>query len=265
MSMPMKSTPRPARIWPMCWAWGFFTKTMHTTPTKAIIGARAPTSRAMSSPVTVVPMLAPMMIHTAWFRVIMPALTKPTTMTVVAEEDWITAVMAAPTSTPRKRLAVSRSRISFILLPAAASRPELIICIPWRNRARPPSSPRISVIPIFSFPFPRSPYKKKDIARIRLPGCRLCPAFPCVFSAVSAPMLRHSVFLFYSLKLFQFYYRKTNRHRQHFLLRFNNVLTLPLKGAKKRPLGAAFLSTSSCLRPAPSGRPGTRRRRSSGR
>ena len=37
--------------------------------------------------VTVVPMLAPMMIHTAWFSVIMPALTKPTTITVVAEED----------------------------------------------------------------------------------------------------------------------------------------------------------------------------------
>lgn len=32
-----------------------------------------------------------MMIQTAWFRVIIPELTKPTTMTVVAEEDWITA------------------------------------------------------------------------------------------------------------------------------------------------------------------------------
>lgn len=79
-----------------------------------------------------------MMIQTAWFRVIIPELTKPTTMTVVAEEDWITAVMPAPTRTPRKRLAVSRSRISFILLPAAASRPELIICMPYRNSARPP-------------------------------------------------------------------------------------------------------------------------------
>ena len=109
-------------------------------------GASSPTSRAMSRPVTVVPMLAPMMIHTAWFRVIMPALTKPTTMTVVAEEDWITAVMAAPTSTPKKRLAVSRSRICFIRLPAAASRPELIICMPYRNRARPPNRLKKSVI-----------------------------------------------------------------------------------------------------------------------
>ena len=78
----------------------------------------------------VVPMLAPMMIHTACVSDIMPALTKPTVMTVVALDDWMTAVIAAPTSTPRKRLLVSFSRISFIRSPAAASRPELIICIP---------------------------------------------------------------------------------------------------------------------------------------
>ena len=146
MSMPMNSTPSPVRICPMCWSRGSLTNTISTTPRKANRGASSPTSRAMSRPVTVVPMLAPMMIHTAWFRVIIPALTKPTTITVVAEEDWITAVMAAPTSTPRKRLAVSRSRIPFILLPAAASSPALIICIPWRNRASPPNSAKISVI-----------------------------------------------------------------------------------------------------------------------
>ena len=138
ISMPINSTPRPAMIWPMWWALGILTKTTMATPMKAKRGARAPTSRAISCPVIVVPILAPMMIQTAWFRVIIPELTKPTTMTVVAEEDWITAVMPAPTRTPRKRLAVSRSRISFILLPAAASRPELIICMPYRNSARPP-------------------------------------------------------------------------------------------------------------------------------
>ncbi|CUO21471.1 Uncharacterised protein [Flavonifractor plautii] len=78
----------------------------------------------------VVPILAPMMIHTACFSVIMPELTKPTTMTVVAEEDWMTAVMPAPTRMPRKRLEVSRSRMPFMRLPAAASRPALIICMP---------------------------------------------------------------------------------------------------------------------------------------
>ena len=69
----------------------------------------------------------------------MPELTKPTTITVVAEEDWITAVMPAPTATPRKRLAVSFSRICFMRLPAAASSPVLIICMPYRKSARPPN------------------------------------------------------------------------------------------------------------------------------
>ena len=161
MPIPINNTPNPARIWPMCWSFGSLIKTISTTPTKANIGASSPTSRAMSRPVTVVPMLAPMMIQTAWPRVIIPAFTKPTTITVVAEEDWMTAVMAAPTSTPKKRLAVSRSRILFIRAPAAASRPELIICIPCKNNARPPSSPNISEMPISFFPFSRSPSRQE--------------------------------------------------------------------------------------------------------
>ena len=118
--------------------------TTSVTPQKAKSGASAPTSSAMSWPVMVVPTFAPMMIHTACRRVIMPELTKPTTMTVVAEEDWITAVMPAPTATPSRRLLVNRSKIRFMRLPAAASSPELIICIPYKNSARPPRSPRIS-------------------------------------------------------------------------------------------------------------------------
>ena len=39
------------------------------------------------SDVVVVPMFAPMMTPTAWVRLSSPALTKPTTITVVAEED----------------------------------------------------------------------------------------------------------------------------------------------------------------------------------
>ena len=68
--------------------------------------------------VTVVPILAPMMMPTAWVRLMMPALTKPTTMTVVAEELWIMAVTAAPTRTPSRRLLVSTPRSLCILWPA---------------------------------------------------------------------------------------------------------------------------------------------------
>ena len=99
-----------------------------------------PISRATSCPVIVVPMLAPIIIHTACLRVISPELTKPTTITVVADDDWMTAVMTAPTSTPRIRLEVSFSRIPFSRSPATASRLLLIICIPHRKRPSPPSS-----------------------------------------------------------------------------------------------------------------------------
>ena len=128
--IPIKRTPIPAIMPPMCWAFLFLKNTIGTTPTKAIRGARAPISKAMSCPVMVVPMLAPMIIHMAWFKVIRPEFTNPTTMTVVAEEDWIIAVIPAPTKTPKNRFAVSRSRICFMRLPATASRFVLIICIP---------------------------------------------------------------------------------------------------------------------------------------
>ena len=61
---------------------------------------------------------------------------------MVAEEDWTAVVISAPTRIPMNRLAVSRSKTDFIPLPAAASRPELIICIPWRKRASPPNTPK---------------------------------------------------------------------------------------------------------------------------
>ena len=60
---------------------------MAATPKKANNGANAPISRAMSCPVMVVPILAPIIIQTACFNVIIPELTKPTTITVVADED----------------------------------------------------------------------------------------------------------------------------------------------------------------------------------
>ena len=123
-----------------------------TTPIKANSGAIAPTSKAMSWPVMVVPMLAPMITPTAWRSVIMPEFTKPTTITVVAEEDCITAVMTPPTSTPKMGLDVRRSKMRFIRLPAAASKPEPIICIPYRKSPRPPSSINKFVIVIPQFP-----------------------------------------------------------------------------------------------------------------
>ena len=86
--IPIKRIPRPARIWPISWA--FFCALMNrtmATPAKANSGAIAPTSSAINCPVMVVPMLAPMIIQTACLSVIIPELTNPTTITVVAEDD----------------------------------------------------------------------------------------------------------------------------------------------------------------------------------
>ena len=65
VSMPINRMPRPARIWPMCCNLARFTKTIRNTPPKATTGASAPTSRAMSRPVVVLPTLAPMITQTA--------------------------------------------------------------------------------------------------------------------------------------------------------------------------------------------------------
>ena len=68
--------------------------------------------------VTVVPMLEPMITPTACFSVIIPELTKPTTMTVVAEEDWITAVTPIPSKKPLNTLLLIFARMVCNLPPA---------------------------------------------------------------------------------------------------------------------------------------------------
>ena len=50
-------------------------------------GAMPDTSRAIRTLVMVVPMLAPKMTPVAWARSMIPALMKPITITVVAEDD----------------------------------------------------------------------------------------------------------------------------------------------------------------------------------
>ena len=88
--------------------------------------------------VTVVPMLAPMMMPVACRRLIIPAFTKPTTITVVAELLWMIAVTPAPTSTPSKRFEVRISSTRCKRLPANFCRPSAIDSIPYRNIPSPP-------------------------------------------------------------------------------------------------------------------------------
>ena len=98
--MPMNRRPSPSRIWPtICLRLLPLRNMKSTMPTAASRGPRieglsrakktlsdemSPSRRSCA--VTVVPMLAPMIIPTVWGSFMMPALTKPTHITVVAAE-----------------------------------------------------------------------------------------------------------------------------------------------------------------------------------
>jgi hypothetical protein len=73
-----------------------------------------------------------------WVRVSRPAFTKLTTMTVVADDDWIRAVIKTPVRTPVTLLVVMAVRILRKLSPANFCRPSLMIFIPYRNNPKEP-------------------------------------------------------------------------------------------------------------------------------
>ncbi len=92
---------------------------------------------ATSCPVIVVPIFAPKMTVAACVSVIIPALTKPITMTEVALELCITAVVAAPTPTPNNLLFDAFVKSDFNFLLPRASRLELIIVQAIKNMPTP--------------------------------------------------------------------------------------------------------------------------------
>ena len=87
-------------------------------------------------------MLAPIITPMAWRSVIRPALTKPTSMTVVALLLWMTAVTAAPTTTPLSSVDVRADSTLLILSPAARRSPSPSSVMPYKKRPRPPRSPK---------------------------------------------------------------------------------------------------------------------------
>ena len=153
LSIPNISTAKPRRIVPTSFLRELFVKVRSTIPTSARIGEnelglrRLIKKLLLSIPVRlkihdviVVPILAPIMIPTACVSFMMPEFTKPTTITVVAEDDWITAVTHMPRSTAFHLLEVRFSRICSSFPPDTLASPSPITCIPYRNMARPPSN-----------------------------------------------------------------------------------------------------------------------------
>ena len=120
-----------------------------------------------SQAVAVVPIFVPIITDIACLRVSSPALTKPTTITVEAELDWIKAVMPAPTRQPTMRFFVIDSRMFLSLLPAAFFSPSDIWIIPNRNRPSPPATPKIISWTILI------PYRALRILCVVISGSRL--------------------------------------------------------------------------------------------
>ena len=99
--------------------------------------------------VTVAPRFAPKIIKTDCVSVISPELMKPTTITVVSEDDCISAVTPVPRARPTMGFPVTFFRRSLSLWPARFSNAPPIRFIPKRKRARPPISVSPSKISIF--------------------------------------------------------------------------------------------------------------------
>ena len=129
MSMPRKRKPKPMTTCPQWltvrWRLKFITSPMMMAGkmTELIL-------KATNCPVIVVPIWAPQMMPMDCSRFRSPAFTKPTTITVVAAEDWITEVTPTPVSTATNRFLAKRRRMERILVPATFCKPSLIKVMP---------------------------------------------------------------------------------------------------------------------------------------
>ena len=162
ISIPNIRIANPSMIAPISCFFSLFTNMIRMTPISASIGEKEVgfnsciKKLSLSIPVrlsiqevTVVPIFAPMMTPTACTNFIIPELTNPTTITVVAEDDWITAVTPHPRSTALMGLEVSFSRIRSSFPPETFARPSPIAFIPYKNSANPPNIVKILKKSIF--------------------------------------------------------------------------------------------------------------------
>ncbi len=143
VSIPVISIAKPAIIVPISFFLVLLAKSIMKTPIMAKIGENddgfsilikklslSIPARLSTHDVTVVPILAPIIIPTACPSCIIPELTNPTTITVVAEEDCITAVTIAPSSTASEVFDVNFSSIPSSFPPDVLASPSPMICIP---------------------------------------------------------------------------------------------------------------------------------------
>ena len=151
-SIPINSMPKPASACPTYFSEFFLAKRIINAPINIAIGAIPVRFSETRTLVVVVPIFAPIIMPItclsaiitpiACVKFIRPVLTKPTTITVVAEELCISVVMRKPTSTARKRFFVIFSSKCLRRDPAASSSPSPISLIPYKSKPRPPAKVR---------------------------------------------------------------------------------------------------------------------------
>ena len=152
VSMPNMSVAKPRRMTPVSFFLLSLQNMKKMMPTSASTGVKELGLRSLihtllpsmpprlrSHAVTVVPTFAPMMTLMACRSVIRPELTKPTTITVVADELWMMAVTPRPVRKPAMGLPVIWSSSERSLPPARRSSACPISVMPNRNRHSPPS------------------------------------------------------------------------------------------------------------------------------
>ena len=134
-SMPYIKMEKPTRMRPMSRRRCFLEPMIRTTPARASSGEKfsglsiltrtLPLSmpvRERIHAVSVVPMLEPMITPMVWPISMTPEFTRPTSITVMAEEDWMAMVMPAPRRRLLKGLEVMRLSSRSSLPPAIFSR-----------------------------------------------------------------------------------------------------------------------------------------------
>ena len=134
-SMPYISTAKPTMMEPALRRRSLLETMMRRMPTKATTGEKDSGFRSLShtvslsmpardkiQAVSVVPMLEPMITPMVCPSSIMPEFTRPTSITVIAEEDWMAMVMPAPNRRLLKGLEVILFSNRSSLPPAIFSR-----------------------------------------------------------------------------------------------------------------------------------------------
>ena len=89
-----------------------------------------------------------MITPTDCVSVMIPELTRPTQITTVPADDWMTPVISVPKITPLMVEEVSFCNTPCILPPASFSSPAPMMDIPYKNSATPPSREVMCVISI---------------------------------------------------------------------------------------------------------------------